>query len=199
MDLISTDLRRNVDLGIGTGELLGVSNTRSTFPTSSTASGSHVTPKRPESKPVLTRTTSSYSLVEANLLVICGSMTTIRRFLTNVAPRVLGDSPYGTKTDPNAPRTKTRSYRSTPNQRKHQYSRFGSSREEDEIEFQVLSQMGAKKHSGGGSKGVVMGVGTTTIEGGGPQSPTWEDRPRGEDDDSEKAIVQTKTVTVRYD
>ena len=35
-------------------------------------------------------------------------MTTIRRFLTNVAPRVLGDSPYGTKTDPNAPRTKTR-------------------------------------------------------------------------------------------
>ena len=63
----------------------------------------------------------------------------------------------------------------------------------------MLSQMGAKKQSEGGSRAVVMGVGTTTIEGGGPHSPTWEDRPHGEDDDSEKAIVQTKTVTVQYD
>lgn len=61
--------------------------------------------------------------------------------------------------------------------------------------------MGAKKHNStdGGSNTVVRGVGTTTIEASVPSNSNWDDRPRGEDDDSEKAIMQTKTVTIKYE
>lgn len=121
-------------------------------------------------------------------------MTTLRNFLKHMAPRLLCDYGYGSgsHTDQNAPRTK--SYRSTPNQRSN-YARFGSGRDADDLEFQTLSNNGAKNHNGEGSGGV-MGIGTT-IAGAG-NNPTWEDRPRIEDDDSEKAIVQTKTVTIQY-
>lgn len=142
---------------------------------------------------------SQNSLVESNLLVICGSIPTLRRFLNHVAPKIMGSSQRGSKSDPNAPRTKT--HTSAPKRRNQYYTRFGSDREEEELEFQILSQMGAKKHnsSDGGSNTVVRGVGTTTIEASVPSNSNWDDRPRGEDDDSEKAIMQTKTVTIKYE
>lgn len=37
----------------------------------------------------------SYSIVEANLVIICGSLPTLRKFFRHVAPKIIGESTYG--------------------------------------------------------------------------------------------------------
>ncbi|KAK7756890.1 hypothetical protein SLS62_000906 [Diatrype stigma] len=140
-------------------------------------------------------------LIESNLLVISGSIPTLRCFLNHAVPKIMGGPKHSLKPNPNTPRTQV--YTPAEKRRNQHYTRFGGSdKEEDELELQTLGQMGAKKHGhrGGGSTTVVRGVGTTTIEAGRPSTNSnWDDRPGGEDDDSERAIVQTTTVTVQHE
>ncbi|RYP52370.1 hypothetical protein DL768_002481 [Monosporascus sp. mg162] len=144
----------------------------------------------------VTAPASFWALLELNLLIICGAMPTLRRFLNHVAPSLMRSSGHDSRSDPNTPRT--RSFGTSGKRRKQYYARFGSSREEDEVEFETLSRMGAKKHKNGeGSTTVVIGAQTATVETG-VEDSSWNARFRGEDN-SDKAIVTTKTVTIRYE
>jgi hypothetical protein len=40
---------------------------------------------------------STWFMVEANLLVICGSMTTLRKCFKHIAPRLIGESGYASR------------------------------------------------------------------------------------------------------
>ncbi|RYP05980.1 hypothetical protein DL764_003440 [Monosporascus ibericus] len=139
---------------------------------------------------------SFWVLLELNLLIICGAMPTLRRFLNHVAPSLMRSSGHSPRTDANTPRT--RPFGTSGKRRKQYYARFGSSREEDEVEFETLSRMGAKKHKNGeGSTAVVIGAQTATVETG-VEASSWDARARGKDN-NEKAIVTTKTVTIQYE
>ncbi|RYP34157.1 hypothetical protein DL767_004384 [Monosporascus sp. MG133] len=112
------------------------------------------------------------------------------------APASFWVSGHDSRSDPNTPRT--RSFGTSGKRRKQYYARFGSGREQDEVEFETLSRMGAKKHKNGeGSTTVVIGAQTATVETG-VEGSSWDARPRG-DDRSDKAIVTTRTVTIRYE
>ncbi|RYP78918.1 hypothetical protein DL771_000303 [Monosporascus sp. 5C6A] len=144
----------------------------------------------------VTAPASFWVLLELNLLIICGAMPTLRRFLNHVAPSLMRGSLHDSTSDPNTPRT--RSFGTSGKRRNQYYARFGSGREEDELEFETLSRMGAKKHKNGeGSTAVVIGAQTATVEAG-VKNSSWDARPHGEDN-SRNAIVTTKTVTIQYE
>ncbi|RYP85778.1 hypothetical protein DL769_000886 [Monosporascus sp. CRB-8-3] len=144
----------------------------------------------------VTAPASFWALLELYLLIMCGAMPTLRRFLNHVAPSLMRSSRHDSRSDPNTPRT--RSLGTSAKRRNQYYAWFGSGHEEDEMEFETLSRMGAKKHKNGqGSTAVVIGAQTTTIETGVERS-SWGGRPHGEDD-ADKAIVTTKTVTIQYE
>jgi hypothetical protein len=118
-----------------------------------------------------------WSFVEANLFVICGSMPTLRKFFKHFAPRLMGSS-TNPSYNPSYGANYARSQQSRSRKEHRSYSRFP----EEERELHTLSSTKTNLKVNAG-KGPIVEV---------------EEGVRG-DDTSEKAILQTKTYTVRYD
>ncbi|KAM0269272.1 hypothetical protein ACHAQH_009778 [Verticillium albo-atrum] len=124
-----------------------------------------------------------WSLIEANLFIICGSMPTLRKFFKHFAPKLMGASSANmsgpnyasgyakkdTNTGANAFSRKVRS----------QYDRY------EDNEMQVFQSMDRDQDNKSPNN-----VHQISVDGGGDVQP---------DNNSEKAILQTKTFTVRYD
>ncbi|KAM0238541.1 hypothetical protein ACHAPO_003509 [Fusarium lateritium] len=116
--------------------------------------------------------------IEANLLIICASLTTLRCFFYRVAPRCIGErgpsddiesnSGFDLKTIARAQPVRTEVTVHTPDE------------ERDETIRQLRRQESIKK------------FGSSAVE-----AQTW-DACKGGSDDEELAIVQTTTVTVVY-
>ncbi len=129
-------------------------------------------------------------MIEANLFIICGSMPTIRKFFKHFAPRLMGvsssDPSYGPKYAAGAhyaggyaPNTKSGATVPYSRKQRSQYENF-----DDDNELQVFDSAGREGDAKHAQSSEVM------VDGGGEPQP---------DNGSEKAILQTKTFTVRYD
>ncbi|KAJ4133299.1 hypothetical protein NW754_016107 [Fusarium falciforme] len=137
---------------------------------------------------------SVWIIVEANLIITCASMPTLRKFFKHVAPKLIGESRYGSKTgksgksgENSKPPTRTLVPTSQSRRDRHQYSQFDAGEGQGSEEF-VL--------------GPIKGRADPRVTAG-----HSEDHVGWGDSDSEKgivdgtskpAIVQTTTVTVEY-
>lgn len=152
--------------------------------------------------------TNKPSFVEANLLIICASLTTLRRFFIHVAPKFIGER--GSSVQYSATSKGTR---------QHPFQTIGSIRNKtrkDRLDVQI-------EDPGFDLKTIVQAQPVTTevtayetdeqpeqmirhlrrqesLNKFGAQTQTqiqmWD--PRNSSDDEERAIVQTTTVTVVY-
>ncbi|KAK9799146.1 putative Integral membrane protein [Seiridium cardinale] len=117
-------------------------------------------------------------VIEANLLVICVAMTTLRKFFRHVAPTLMGSSQHGS-------RSRTGKTRETPRKHYAQRSERRLHRQDPYIKFGddtgICSTLGKKR-----SFNAIALAERSDYS-------TWEGRIDG---DSEKAIVQTRSVTV---
>ncbi|CAM1501952.1 Fc.00g039360.m01.CDS01 [Cosmosporella sp. VM-42] len=133
---------------------------------------------------------SVWIIVESNLLVICAALPTLRKFFRHVAPKLIGESRYGSKTkttEGSHPPSRTLVPSSQSRRDRHQYSKFDP---EEGATHEAYAM------------GPVTGQQDMQIMGGSSEEAVgWGDS------DSEKAIVaggskrtivQTKTVTVQY-
>ncbi|KAK1704547.1 integral membrane protein [Colletotrichum lupini] len=129
---------------------------------------------------------SLWIIVEANLVVICASLPTLRKFFRHVAPKIIGESTYGkgTKTvggTGSKPISRMTIGGTNETRNRAEYSQFDR---DNNGEAFVMASMGSNNP---------VTIATSHTEG----DPT-------EDDSSEKAImrgnniVQTKTITVEY-
>ncbi|KXH25986.1 integral membrane protein [Colletotrichum nymphaeae SA-01] len=129
---------------------------------------------------------SLWIIVEANLVVICASLPTLRKFFRHVAPKIIGESTYGkgTKTvggTGSKPMSRMTIGGTNGTRNRAEYSQFDR---DNNGEAFVMASMGPNKP-------------VTIATGHSESDPT-------EDDSSEKAImrgnniVQTKTITVEY-
>ncbi|KAI5460206.1 hypothetical protein BGZ63DRAFT_415562 [Mariannaea sp. PMI_226] len=114
-----------------------------------------------------------WTFVEANLMIICGSMPTLRKFFKHIMPKLMGTS-------------SNRSYpsnydmqRSATAQRK-QRSKYEHFPDENMNEMEVFSSRNDRTGERGGDRTT---DGNSLVEA---------------DNHSEKAILQTKTFTVQY-
>ncbi|KAF9873915.1 integral membrane protein [Colletotrichum karsti] len=129
---------------------------------------------------------SLWIIIEANLLIICAALPTLRRFLRHVAPKIIGESTYGKgtkKTDPGSKHLSRMTIGGTKGTRnRNEYSEFDR---DNSPETFVMTSVGTSKPE----------VDNTANS---EHDAAWQD------DSSEKAIiygntiVQTKTVTVEY-
>ena len=136
---------------------------------------------------VLTLTVSS--IVEANLIIICASTPTLRKFFKHMAPKLIGESRYGSKT-----RTNTNS--KTPSRT------FGpSSTSRSRRSRLKYSQFDVEEGEGSDTitLGPIMGRNDLKIMGGQNLSDSDSERAINPGGTNSKAIVQTTTVTVEYD
>ncbi|TQN64198.1 Satratoxin biosynthesis SC1 cluster protein 4 [Colletotrichum shisoi] len=131
---------------------------------------------------------SLWIIVEANLIVICAALPTLRKFFRHVAPKIIGESTYGkgTKTmGRNGSKTVSRLTIGGTNgtRNRAEYSQFDL---DNSAETFAMASVAPPSKQGAASTGVFEG------------DTTWDD------DSSEKTIirgkniVQTKTVTVEY-
>ncbi|KAK7943540.1 uncharacterized protein PG986_012653 [Apiospora aurea] len=138
-------------------------------------------------------------VIEANLLVICGNMTTLRRFFRHVAPKVIGYSSEGSKGRTGKGSaympgyaSGSRSARRQTSRPRDPYERF----EGGENELRSFTDRAPSPLDGTYGN-------TAKAEAGGasPSNPTWDERKGCHDDGgSEKAIIiQTTSVRVSYD
>lgn len=136
----------------------------------------------------------SYSIVEANLLIICASLPTLRKFFRHVAPKVIGESTYAKQSKRSAatgnPNSRITYGAGSHNRRDHRdYSQFDG--DSDSNDTYILGNMSTSTPA---VSRAAAGPSETDV--------VWHD-----DDDSEKGIVrgangnivQTKTVTVEYE
>ncbi|KAK8129155.1 hypothetical protein PG999_001535 [Apiospora kogelbergensis] len=129
--------------------------------------------------------------VEANLLIICATLPTLRRFLGHVVPSILGD--YGYDDDdydgdrdrlsprPRAGRAKGGKWR------RRCYNRFHDG---PEYPMRSLHDMDLRPDE---IQTLETRAGTNSR-----CSRMWDARPVKSDGDSEKAIFQTRTMTITY-
>lgn len=118
----------------------------------------------------ITASASVWSQLECNLLVICGTIPTLKKFFRHVAPRIFGSTDESkTESTPNVPRT------GLYNRSRNPYAQFGG----DASELELTRWDKADDGKGAGV--------STTITTGDP-------RPKSEDDNSEKAIMETRYV-----
>ncbi|KAK1622227.1 integral membrane protein [Colletotrichum phormii] len=128
---------------------------------------------------------SLWIIVEANLVVICASLPTLRKFFRHVAPKIIGESTYGKGKTVGGTGSKPMSRMTiggtNGTRNRAEYSQFDR---DNNGEAFVMASMGPNKP-------------VTIATGNSENDPT-------EDDSSEKAImrgnniVQTKTITVEY-
>ncbi|KAI1069437.1 hypothetical protein LB507_008862 [Fusarium sp. FIESC RH6] len=148
---------------------------------------------------------SIWIIVESNLIITCATMPTLRKFFKHVAPKLIGESRYGSKTGRSSkygkPDTAASKHSirgtfgppSSQNRRKRtNYSQFDEENSPPADEFVM---------------GPVKGVGHNVSASVGNHDDTQTAAGWG-DSDSEKgivegtikpAIMQTKTVTVQYE
>ncbi|KAK1689650.1 integral membrane protein [Colletotrichum godetiae] len=128
---------------------------------------------------------SLWIIVEANLVVICASLPTLRKFFRHVAPKIIGESTYGKGKTVGGGGSKAMSRMTiggtNGTRNRAEYSQFDR---DNNGEAFVMASMGRNKP-------------VTIATGNSENDPT-------KDDSSEKAImrgnniVQTKTITVEY-
>ncbi|KXH63218.1 integral membrane protein [Colletotrichum salicis] len=128
---------------------------------------------------------SLWIIVEANLVVICASLPTLRKFFRHVAPKIIGESTYGKGKNVGGTGSKATSRMTIGSKNgtrnRAEYSQFDR---DNNGEAFVMASMGPNKP-------------VTIVTGNSESDPT-------EDDSSEKAIMrgnnifQTKTITVEY-
>ncbi|SPJ72475.1 related to integral membrane protein [Fusarium torulosum] len=141
---------------------------------------------------------SIWIIVEANLIITCATMPTLRKFFKHVAPKLIGESRYGSKSGKSSKYGKPE-ISSKPSSRglvpgsQHRRNRTNYSQFDDE-QMPVPDEFALAP---------IKGVGHNTVVGHSDENVMgWMDS------DSEKgivegtikpAIVQTKTVTVEYE
>lgn len=134
------------------------------------------------------------SCVEANLLIMCGSLPTLRLFFRTVAPNLLSSSGGNSKTGTGglggvSGSRNTRglhtigSSGSRINPKRNHYGRF----DDEEYHMETMVTGGPRKKDSEGRKG---GIGNDGISS--------SSREFGEDGTSETGIIQTKTMQVTY-
>lgn len=118
----------------------------------------------------------SRSQLECNLIVICGTVPTLKKFLRHVSPKVLGSSGGGDSGNtPNVMRSNVHGR----GKRRNTYAKFG----ENVTDFE-MTQWDREEAS---RKGGV----STTVSGG-------SSRPKSEDENSEKAIMESRPAVERH-
>ncbi|KAM0323242.1 hypothetical protein ACHAQA_008833 [Verticillium albo-atrum] len=125
-----------------------------------------------------------WSLIEANLFIICGSMPTLRKFFKHFAPKLMGAS-SANMSGPNyasgyaKKETNVGGTGAFSRKVRSQYDQF------EDNEMQVFKSINRDQDDKSPNN-----VHQISVDGGGDVQP---------DNNSEKAILQTKTFTVRYD
>ncbi|CAJ0547958.1 Ff.00g047120.m01.CDS01 [Fusarium sp. VM40] len=145
---------------------------------------------------------SIWIIVEANLIITCATMPTLRKFFKHVAPKLIGESRYGSKTGKSGKSSKygKPDTGSKPSSRgivpgsQHRRNRTKYSQFDEEEQMPMPDEFALSP---------IKGVGHNTVVGHSDEHVLgWMDS------DSEKgivegtikpAIVQTKTVTVEYE
>ncbi|GKT98067.1 integral membrane protein [Fusarium langsethiae] len=140
---------------------------------------------------------SIWIIVESNLIITCATMPTLRKFFKHVAPKLIGESRYGSKTGRSSKYGKSDTAGSKLTSSSHgrrkrtNYSQFDQERGSPTGNFVM-----------GPIKGVRHETGTSVGNRDDTETAGWMDS------DSEKgivtgsvrpAIIQTKTVTVQYE
>ncbi|ORY68845.1 uncharacterized protein BCR38DRAFT_424486 [Pseudomassariella vexata] len=150
--------------------------------------------------PVLTNTDQPWAIAfpctwicaEANLLVICCSLPTLRKFFRDVAPKIIGESDNSPSAPTHFPgHTNLRTFGRSSNKRK-QYNKFG----ESEYGMMTLNEE-PSDHNLRGDRDRMQRRKNQVDAGSADKGHTWDAGSRG-DGDSVRAIVQTKTMTVFY-
>ncbi|KAF5558002.1 integral membrane protein [Fusarium napiforme] len=123
-------------------------------------------------------------IIEANLLIMCGSLPTLRVFLKNVAPRVLGDR---------STRKGSEEQSGSANFGLHTFGGSNGPRRK----FDTLVELEHDTHFNRVSLRP-EGLGKTDVNiYSGRSDESLENNPTG-DNDSEDGILQTRTTTVKY-
>lgn len=123
-------------------------------------------------------------IIEANLLIMCGSLPTLRVFLKNVAPRVLGDK---------STRKGSEEQSGSANFGLHTFGGSNGPRRK----FDTLVELEHDTHFDRVSLRP-EGMGKTDVNiYSGRSDESLENNPTG-DNDSEDGILQTRTTTVQY-
>jgi len=131
----------------------------------------------------VTASASIWSQLECNLLVICGTVPTLKKFFRHMLPKLMGSSHNSHPTSSNTPRVTPRTTSGrNPYQRRNQYARFGAG-EETEVEMSHWDPNEVTNPNKGVSHTVVTGGDTTRIN-------------NSDDDSSEKGIMHTRSVIV---
>lgn len=117
------------------------------------------------------------SMLECNLTIICGTVPTLKRFLKHVFPKLLGSSWSSDRKSSKTPALKPYPFRTIGGSYRNRYAQFGGS--DGDLEMAVWE----------GDRGGTKGAGVSTVVMG-PEDP------KTEDDNSDRAIVMTKTVVV---
>lgn len=124
--------------------------------------------------------TDNSRFVEANLFVICGSMPTLRKFFKHFAPKLLGGSSSNPSYGASYAVQQGTTAQSRARMQRRQYEQFPEDNE--------LQAYPADDDDDGKSK--AQGFTANTIDIGAGE---------GDDNHSEKAILQTKSFTIQYD
>lgn len=138
---------------------------------------------------------SVWICVEANLLIMCASLPTLRLFFRTVAPNLMFSSGGNSKTTPGYPGgiSSTRNTRglqtigssaSRINPKKNHYGRF----DDEEYHMEMMVTGGPRNKESEGRKGGYVNDGISSSS-----------REFGEDGTSETGIIQTKTMQVTYE
>ncbi|KAK1657062.1 integral membrane protein [Colletotrichum godetiae] len=122
-----------------------------------------------------------WTFVEANLFVICGSMPTLRKFFKHFAPKLMGSSTNPSSYAVGGYRMSYAHQRSTNAMKSRQRKQYEQFRDENEMHTFHSDRKRTNEEDPGFSSVVVAG---------GRESA---------DDMSDKAILQTKTVTIQRD
>ncbi|RGP80920.1 integral membrane [Fusarium longipes] len=143
---------------------------------------------------------SIWIIVESNLIITCATMPTLRKFFKHVAPKLIGESRYGSKTGRSSKYGKA----DTAGSRPSAFPQSSQARRNRTKYSQFDEESGSPGEDF--AMGPIAGVGhNTSTSVGNPddtQTAGWMDS------DSEKgivggtikpAIMQTKTVTVQYE
>lgn len=138
---------------------------------------------------------------EASLLTICPCLTTLRRFFAHVAPKVIGlrgSSAGYTRSHPTAI-TGQNPYRTVGSNvgKRRKVDEFGLTMDEEAFHMEGVRKVEPNKveieacADDRSSRESPAGEGASSIE-----NLMWDPRPGGDDFEPERAIVQTRTVTV---
>ncbi|KAK1634571.1 integral membrane protein [Colletotrichum phormii] len=122
-----------------------------------------------------------WTFVEANLFVICGSMPTLRKFFKHFAPKLMGSSTNPSSYAVGGYRMSYAHQRSTNGMKSRQRKQYEQFPDENEMRTFNADRKRTNEEDPGFSSVVVAG---------GRESA---------DDMSDKAILQTKTVTIQRD